>query len=96
MPQRKGDFKVFRAVIEGYRRKPNLRIQLPVRLQAVLRKPSDEMSWTKLEAARKVVVSEIVCERQIHLSTAELERLQESIRSNKSSQRKFNDEVGLR
>ena len=43
-PQRKGDFQVFRAVIEGYRRKPNLRSQLPLHLRAVLRKPSDEMS----------------------------------------------------
>ena len=94
MPERMGEFKVFRSVIEGHRRKQNIRMQLPVRVQAVLRKPSDETSWTKLEEVRKAVVAEIQCERQFHFTSDELEGLQKSIRVNSSRQRCFDDEVG--
>ena len=78
----------------GHRRKPNQRVQLPASVKGVLRKPSDELSWVKLEGVRKAVVAEALCERLFHLSTEELEKLGESIRTNKSRQRKFNDEVG--
>ena len=93
-PERKGDFKVFRTVIEGHRRKPNLRIQLPARIQAVLRKPNDETSWSKLEEVRKAVASEIQCERQLHFTTEELAALRDAILENRSRQRNFSDEVG--
>lgn len=94
LPERKGDFKVFRSVIEGHRRKPNQRIQLPARVRALLRKPADESSWKKLEDLRQAVVAEIQCERQLHFSSLELEDLRESIRTNTSRQRCFTDEVG--
>ena len=93
-PERKGDFTVFRTVIEGHRRKPNLRIQLPARIQAVLRKPNDETSWSKLEEVRKAVASEIQCERQLHFTTEELAALRDAILENRSRQRNFSDEVG--
>ena len=81
-------------MIEGHRRKPNLRIQLPARIQAVLRKPNDETSWSKLEAVRKAVASEIQSERQLHFTTEELAALRDAILVNRSRQRNFSDEVG--
>ena len=57
VPERKGELKVFQSVIMGHRRKPNQRVQLPASVKGVLRKPSDELSWAKLEGVRKAVVA---------------------------------------
>jgi hypothetical protein len=94
LPDRKGEHKVFQSVIEGHRRKPNQRMQLPGRLTGLLRKPADELSWAILERARQAVVAEAQCERQLHLSAEELEKLAKSISANRSRQRRYNDEVG--
>ena len=94
LPERKGEHKVFQSVIEGHRRKPNQRMQLPGRLTGILRKPADELSWEKLERTRQAVVAEAQCERQLHLSAEELENLAKSISANRSRQRRYNDEVG--
>ena len=94
MPERKGEYKVFQAVIEGHRRKPNIRVQLPASVKSILRKPADELSWSRLEEVRRAVAVEALCERLFHLSADELIKLAESIRTNKSRQRRFTDEVG--
>ena len=94
IPERKGEFKVFESVIQGHRRRTNQRIQLPARVQAIMRKPADEKSWTKLEQLRRVIVAEVECERELHFTKAELELLAASIRTNRSHQKTFPDEVG--
>ena len=74
---------------------PNQRVQLPASVKGILRRPADELRWSKLEEVRRAVVVEALCERQFHLSTDELQRLADSISSNSSRQRRFNDEVGV-
>ena len=70
-PLRKGEHIVLNKVVQAYRSNLCQRLVLPKAVKDILRKPSDENSWLKLEELRKAIALEVEGEEFVFLATQE-------------------------
>ena len=92
-PLRKGDHTVLSKVAQAYRSKLCQRLALPKAVKGILRRPSDEDSWVKLEELRKVIAQEVEGRELVFLATQEgADALATSIEN--YAHTRFVDEVG--
>ena len=90
VPARESEYKIFHKVAQLQRQRPNQQLSLPASVN-ILRKPSDELQWARLEMLRSVVQQELEGERDFVLNQEEIEQLARSIEASRSKQ--FPDEV---
>ena len=90
-PARQSEYKIFQKVAQLQRQRPNQQLSLPASVKSILRQPSDELQWARLEMLRTVVQQELEGERDIILNQEEIEQLARSIEASRSKQ--FPDEV---
>ena len=82
VPARDGKFKVFQSVATLHRSRLNQQLVLPSEIKRILRKPSDEGCWDKLEELRVAVAAELEGSRDFILNSEdEIERLAQAIES---------------
>ena len=91
VPARESEYKIFHKVAQLQRQRPNQQLSLPASVKNILRKPSDELQWARLEMLRSVVQQELEGERDFVLNQEEIEQLARSIAACRSKQ--FPDEV---
>ena len=91
VPARESEYKIFHKVAQLQRQRPNQQLCLPASVKSILRQPSDELQWARLEMLRTVVQQELEGERVIILNQEEIEQLARSIEASRPKQ--FPDEV---
>ena len=91
VPARESEYKIFHKVAQLQRQRPNQQLSLPASVKNILRKPSDELQWARLEMLRSVVQQELEGERDFVLNQEEIQQLARSIAACRSKQ--FPDEV---
>ena len=92
VPVRNSEFKIFGKAVSLHRTPLAQRLTLPPEVKHILRTPSDESRWDKLESLRAVVVSELEGERGIILTVEEdIEKLARAVEACQSD---VSDEVG--
>ena len=69
--RRQSEYKVFGSVVASHQKKLCQRIELPLRVKALYRKPKDEESWDTLQRFRKVLLEVVQGHRQINLASEE-------------------------
>ena len=84
MPKRKSEWAVFRSVVDSHRRKPCMRVELSSSILQVLRCPTDELIWEKLEAVRGAVAAELQDETVRFLTVDELSKLAKALEGSAS------------
>ena len=91
---RKSEYTVLNKVARAYRSKLCQRLVLPMSVKDILKRPTDEDAWGKLEQVRKAVAWEVEGEEPVYLaSQEEADRLAVAIQS--CANTRFFDEVGL-
>ena len=59
VPERKGEYRVFKSTINAHRKRLCQRLRLPEEVTKILKATSDENDLVKLERLREVIVKEI-------------------------------------
>ena len=62
-PARQSEYKIFHKVAQLQRQRPTQQLCLPASVKSILRQPSDELQWARLEMLRRVVQQELEGER---------------------------------
>ena len=60
VPARESEYKIFHKVAQLQRQRPNQQLSLPASVKNILRKPSDELQWARLEMLRTGAVDRAV------------------------------------
>jgi hypothetical protein len=94
-PSRPGDHKVFRGVVNSYRKQLCQRLALPDPVKEILRKPEDEVNWDRLEALRFAIMRSVWGERRLELDEEGAHELAAAMEACATVRRKtLVDEVG--
>ena len=93
-PNRRSEFHVFNSTINAHRKRLCQRLQLPMQVKDILKKPRDEDDVNKLESLRMVILKAIEgCENVPLESSAHVEAIARSVEE--CQRDAFVDELGL-
>lgn len=93
MPERKGDYRVFKSTINTHRKRLCQRLRLPKEVKEILQTPRDEDNAVKLEQLRRDINKEIESHEYVLQETsAHIESIARSVERCKWTT--FSDEIG--
>ena len=93
VPERKGEYHVFKSTINAHRKRLCQRLQLPKEVKKILQAPRDEDNAVKLEQLRRVINKEIEGREHVLLeNSAHIESIARAVERCKRTT--FPDEIG--